>query len=106
MIETPARTRHTRWFWIAAFGGAGGLFDASQTVLVMHAEGKHHAWPPLFVTELAIWLPWALATPLVIDLARRYPINRSANVRTAAVHVAALIALCIVSEAWSALLQV
>jgi two-component system LytT family sensor kinase len=106
MSETLDVDRRTRWFWIAALWCAGGLFDASQTVLVMHAEGKHHAWPPLFVTELAIWLPWALATPLVIDLARRYPINRRASVRAAAVHVAALMILSIVSEAWSALLQV
>jgi len=98
--------RRTRWFWIAALWCAGGLFDASQTVLVMHAEGKHHAWPPLFVTELAIWLPWALATPLVVGLARRYPINRRVSLRTAAVHLAALIVLSIVCEAWSALLQV
>jgi two-component system LytT family sensor kinase len=106
MTEIPADTRPTRWFWIAALWCAGGLFDASQTVLVMHAEGKHHSWPPLFATELAIWLPWALATPLVIGLARRYPINRSVSVRPAAVHLAALITLSIVSEAWSALLQV
>ncbi|HEX6834551.1 MAG TPA: histidine kinase [Rudaea sp.] len=106
MSDTPSGTRRTHWFWIAALWCAGGLFDASQTVLVMRAEGKHHAWPPLFATELAIWLPWALATPLVIELARRYPINRSASVRNATIHLAALIVLSIASEAWSALLQV
>ena len=106
MTGISTDTRRTRWFWIAALWCAGGLFDASQTVLVMHAEGKHHSWPPLFVTELATWLPWALATPLVIGLARRYPINRSASVRTAAVHLFALSILSVVSEAWSALLQV
>jgi two-component system, LytTR family, sensor kinase len=105
MNEIPTETR-PRWFWIAALWCAGGLFDASQTVLVMHAEGKHHAWPPLFASELAIWLPWALATPFVISLARRYPINRSVTIRAAGIHVLALIALSIVCEAWSALLQV
>jgi two-component system, LytTR family, sensor kinase len=106
MTEMPVDTRPIRWFWIAALWCAGGLFDASQTVLVMRAEGRHQSWPPLFATELAIWLPWAFATPLVIELARRYPINRRVSVRTAAVHLAALITLSIVSEAWSALLQV
>jgi len=106
MNETPAGTRATRWSWIAALWCAGGLFDASQTVLVMHAEGRHAAWLPLFATELAIWLPWALATPLVIALARRYPIDRRVRVRHAAVHLVALIALSIAAEAWSALLQV
>src|SRR6476469_856889 len=98
MNEIPADSR-PRWFWIAALWSAGGLFDASQSVLVMHAEGRHHAWAPLFATELAIWLPWALATPLVINLARRYPINRALSVRAVAVHLAALITLSIVCEA-------
>jgi len=106
MAENVADTHATRWSWIAALWCAGGLFDATQTVLVMHAEGKHHAWPPLFATELATWLPWALATPLIIDLARRYPIHRSVRARSAAVHLAAFTALSVVSEAWSALLQV
>jgi sensor histidine kinase YesM len=106
MNEIPAGTRSVRWPWIAALWCAGGLFDASQTVMVMHAEGRHAAWLPLFATELAIWLPWALATPFVIGLARRYPINRSVSVRSAAVHVMVLIALSVVAEAWSALLQV
>src|SRR3954469_13066751 len=101
MNEIAASTRSVRWTWVAALWCAGGLFDASQTVLVMHAEGKHHAWPPLFATELAIWLPWALATPFVIGLARRYPINRTLSIRAIAVHLAALIALSIVCEAWS-----
>ena len=43
-----------RWRWIAALWSAGALFDASQTVLIMHAEGRHHPWLPLFATELAL----------------------------------------------------
>jgi len=98
--------RRTRWFWIAALWCAGGLIDASQTVLVMRAEGRHASWAPLFVTELAIWLPWTLATPLIIDLARRFPIKRNLKMPSLAVHLAALITLSIVAEAWSAVLQV
>jgi two-component system LytT family sensor kinase len=54
------------WFWIAAIWCGIGLFDATQTVIVMRAEGMHHAWAGLFVTLLLSWLPWALATPLVL----------------------------------------
>jgi len=105
MSAIPAPVRRTPWFWMASLWCAGGLFDASQTVLVMFAEGKQHPWPPLFATQLASWLPWALATPLIVDLARRYSINRGLNLRNVAVHLAALITLSIVSESWSALLQ-
>ena len=85
--------------------GAGALFDASQSVLFMRAIGKQHAWL-IFGTELASWLPWVLATPLVIGLARRYEIILRTSIRTAAVHFAAFAAISLVAEAWFAVLQV
>ena len=106
MIETHIRLRSMRWLWIAALWCAGGLFDASQTVLIMHAEGRHAASLPLFGTELISWLPWALATPLIISLARRYPMTRGSRVRNLIVHLAAFAVVSTVAEAWSAFLQV
>ena len=87
MTEGPGDTHPTRWFWIAAIWGAGALFDATQTVVIMFAEGRHHPWPPLFLTELVSWLPWAFATPLIVDLARRYPITRDVKLRAVALHL-------------------
>jgi two-component system, LytTR family, sensor kinase len=101
MSETPSGIHSTRWLWIAAIWCAGGLFDASQTVLVMRSEGMHHAWLPMFGTELASWLPWGLATPLVIRLARRYPVIRF-TLPTAALHLAAFAVVSLISAAWSA----
>jgi hypothetical protein len=98
--------RSTPWRWIAAAWTAGALFDASQAVLIMHAEGRHHAWLPLFGVELVSWLPWVLATPLVIGLARRYPIVRGVSVQTVCVHLTAFTVISAVAEAWSAVLQV
>jgi two-component system, LytTR family, sensor kinase len=106
MMETRAGVRPISWLWIAAIWFAGGLFDAGQTVLMMHAEGGHHPWSPLFGTHLASWLPWALATPLIVGLARRHPINRTTSARTIAIHVAAFAAVSAIAEAWSALLQI
>jgi len=106
MDVTRSGVRSTRWQWIAAIWSAGALFDASQAVLIMHAEGRRHPWPPLFATELVSWLPWALATPLLIRLARRYSIVHGISVRTASVHVAAFALVSAVAEAWSAVLQV
>lgn len=106
MAETPTGVRSIRWRWIAVIWCAGGLFDASQTVLIMHAEGRHHPWLPLFGFELASWLPWALATSCVVGLARRYPVARGISVRALAVHLAAFATISALSEAWSAWLQV
>jgi len=105
MSATHTGVRPIRWRWIAAIWSAGALFDASQTLLVMHAEGRHHAWLPLFATELVSWLPWALATPLVIHLARRFPIGRGMSLPTVGVHLAAFALISAVSEAWSSVLQ-
>jgi two-component system, LytTR family, sensor kinase len=96
----------TRWGWIAAIWLTGGLFDASQTVLMMHAEGRHHPWPPLFAIELVSWLPWALATPLIVRLARRYPIVGGMSIRTVGVHFAVFAVVSAVAESWSSALLV
>lgn len=96
----------SRWLWIAALWCAGGIFDASQTVLIMRSEGRHHSWLPLFATELALWLPWALGTPFISRLARRHALGGRLSARTVAVHLAVFVSLSVVTEAWSALLQV
>jgi two-component system, LytTR family, sensor kinase len=106
MTETQTGVRSSRWLWIAAIWFAGGLFDASQNVLIMRAEGRHHSWLPLFGTELALWLPWAIATPFISHLARQHAINRRITVRAAAIHLATFATVAVVAEAWSALLQV
>jgi signal transduction histidine kinase len=107
MTGTHSGARTYGWPWIAALWCVGGIFEATQSVLILRfAENKHHAWQPLFATELATWLPWALATPWVISLARRYPIIRRTTLRTVAVHLAAFATISAVAEAWSAALQV
>ena len=106
MTAAHTAVRSTRWRWIAAIWLAGALFDASQTVLIMHSEGRHHAWPPLFAIELVSWISWPLATPLVIHLARRYPMGRVISARAVGVHLVAFAVISAVAEAWSAWLQV
>jgi two-component system LytT family sensor kinase len=104
MTESHTDVRPTRWPWIAAIWCAGALFDASQTVLFMHAIGKQHALL-IFGTELVSWLPWMLATPIVISLAERHAIFRATTIRAAAVHLAAFAIISLVAEAWFSVLQ-
>jgi two-component sensor histidine kinase len=104
MSGTPGGIHSARWLWIAAIWCAGGLFDASQAVLVMRSEGMHLAWLPLFGTELASWLPWGLATSLVIHLARRYPVIGVTILPTSLVHLATFAIISLIAAAWSGLL--
>jgi two-component system, LytTR family, sensor kinase len=107
MTETHSGATPLHWRWIAALWCAGGLFDAIQAVLVLRfAHGSHQSWLPVFATEMATWLPWALATPWIISLARRYPFVRGPTLRAVAVHLLAFITIGAVAEAWTATLQV
>jgi hypothetical protein len=104
MTENLNRVRPTPWLWIAVLWCAGGLFDASQTVLFMRAIGKEHAGL-MFGTELLSWLPFVVATPLVIRLAWRFPVFPRGTLRAFAVHIAAFVGIGIIAEAWFAVLQ-
>ena len=98
----PIPPQSPRWFWIASIWFGLALFDATQTVVVMRAEGMQHAWLRLFVTLLFSWLPWALATPFVLDLAREYPLRRSKAFSAGLSHLAACVSIGLVSAAWVA----
>jgi glucose-6-phosphate-specific signal transduction histidine kinase len=102
--ETDTRARSLHWRTIVAIWLAGGLFDASQTVLVMQAVGRHSRLL-LFGTQFISWLPWVVATPFIIELTRRHPMTRRTALPTAALHLASFLIVCIVAESWYAALQ-
>lgn len=91
-----------RWLWIVAIWTGVGLFDATQTVFSMRAEGMHHAWGALFFVLLVSWIAWALVTPMIMRLGRRYPPIRLRPVRNWAVHFSAWVTICVMFSTWSA----
>src|SRR6202166_311469 len=95
-----------RWFWIAAIWFGVGLFDATQTVFSMRAEGMHHYWTSLFVTLLLSWLPWAVATSLIMRLDRQTFTGQWAGYFPWVVHLAAFVGIGLASAAWYALLEI
>jgi two-component system, LytTR family, sensor kinase len=97
-------TRSSRWLWIALIWLSVGMFDASDTVFSMRAEGHHHAWLNLFVTLVLSWLPWALATPLILNLGRRYPLELK-SVFAWLPHLGACAAMGFVFAGWTAGLE-
>ena len=91
-----------RWLWIAIIWLGIALFDASQTVFSMRSEGMHHAWGYLFFAIFVSWLPWALATPVVIRLARRFPPFQLRPFTTWLAHLGLCAAIGVISSGWSA----
>jgi signal transduction histidine kinase len=82
-----------------------GLIDATQTVFPMRAQGMHHHWISLFFTQMIVWLPWALATPLVIQLGRRYPPSLTSPLPRWPLHFAAAALIGLVTAVWNAALE-
>ena len=105
-MSAPALPKSPSWLWIAVLWGGVGLFDATQTVVLMHSQGMHHAWARLFSTIFFSWLPWALATPVIMHLGRRYPPARLRPVSTWLIHLAAGTAINVLYAALRALLEV
>ena len=100
------RVRIPPWPWIVAVWTGVGLIDASQTVFPMRAIGMHHAWVRLFATRMLQWLPWALATPLVIRLGRRFPLRRTTSPVGWLAHLGTVTAIGLIDAAWSATLEI
>jgi len=94
-----ASWRHIGSAWLAI-----AVFDASQTVFVMRAEGMHHAWTTLFIVRTLSWLVWALATPWVAGLMQRFPIP-SKNLLPWCMHGLACLTIGVLSATWGAALE-
>jgi two-component system, LytTR family, sensor kinase len=105
MAEDPRAVHPANWPWVAAIWLGVGLIDAGQTVFPMRAQGMHHAWMPLFVMLVVSWLPWALSTPFLMNLARRYPLIHAPDTQAAAMHLGALMGVSAATAAWSALFE-
>jgi len=89
-----------RWYWVVALWLGFGLFDATQTVFVMRAEGMHHYWGRLFLTNVLAWLPWMLATPFVFRLDHKFPALHWKRGAFWISHLTACMATNLIASAW------
>jgi two-component system, LytTR family, sensor kinase len=104
-VDKPRVDKSYNWYWIAGLWAGLGILGAAQDVFAMRSEGMHHSWVKLFFTLTFAWLPWALATPLVIHLGRKYPIAWRPLQRWL-IHLGAIIAINLVASAWATALEV
>ena len=106
-IGSQAERRSVRqsWKWIAVLWIGFALVNATQIVAGMRAVGMQHAWIRLFFTVFASWIVWALATPFVLLLGRRFPPTQWRSARMWAIHFAACIAVGAIYGLWAAALQ-
>jgi two-component system, LytTR family, sensor kinase len=96
---------HSRYFWIALLWVLFSLLNATQIVVGMHAVGMHHDWGRLFTVVFLSWLVWALATPSILWLGKRFPPSRWRPLSTWAVHIGYCVLIAAAYAAWGAFLQ-
>src|SRR5215813_10265356 len=82
---TPDRGR-TRWILIPCAWTIVGLLFTVQEIAVAKVHGGHVSWVLVGVIELVYWNVWAAYTPLVIGLAKRFPLTGPRFVRHIAIH--------------------
>jgi two-component system, LytTR family, sensor kinase len=99
-MEASRRFESPRWYWIFAVWFGFGLFDATQTMFIMRAEGMHHYWTRLFFTNTLAWLPWAFATPIIFRLDQSFPAARWKRAAFWIAHLSSCAAIGLISAAW------
>lgn len=83
------RARLRLWAWIWAGWTALALFFAISLWLNYLAQGREASFRASLIVSLAEWWMWALLTPAVIVLARRFPLRRDHRARDVALHLVA-----------------
>ena len=103
-VDNPRVDKSYNWYWIAGLWAGLGVLGATQDVFAMRSEGMHHSWVKLFFTLTFAWLPWALATPLVIRLGRKFPVAWKPP-QWWLIHLGAVIAISVAASAWATALE-
>jgi two-component system LytT family sensor kinase len=89
--------------WAASFcfWTALGLLYTSQLYVGMRLEGMQHSFWRLLVWQLGgCWYVWFLATPVILWLGRRFPLERAAWRVGLSVHILASTAFSLIHTAW------
>jgi hypothetical protein len=81
--------------FLAILGGytALALFLAAANYLTYLSTSGTAYWWPTLKRSAGEWYAWAALTPLILYLARRWPIDRGTVVRASAIHVAAMVVI-------------
>src|SRR5215210_5065230 len=85
-IDGKPEKRSVRWAIIIGFWTFFGLLNASQLYLGVWREGMQLSFWRVFATDVFGWWAWIPATPIVLWLGRRFPIERGTWWRVVPIH--------------------
>ena len=82
----PEPRRRVVWAVVFGIWTFFAVLNASQVFIGMRAEGMDHSFGTMLAWQLSNWYLWALLTPLILWLGRRFPFERARWARSLAVH--------------------
>jgi two-component system LytT family sensor kinase len=88
------KARSLKWIVIVGFWTFFGLLNATQLYLGLRMEGMRLPLWRVFATDLLGWWPWIPATPIVLWMGRRFPIERRTWWRVLPVHLLVCVLIC------------
>jgi two-component system LytT family sensor kinase len=89
LLEATPESGRTKWILILCAWTVVGLLFAVRRIVVVKVQGTHVDWAIVGGLELIYWYVWAACTPLVISLARRFPLTGPRFVPHIAIHTVA-----------------
>ncbi|MGC1524074.1 MAG: hypothetical protein WA803_21220, partial [Steroidobacteraceae bacterium] len=86
MLQATPDMGRTRWILILCAWTIVGLLFAVRRIVLVKVQGMHVSWVIAGAPELVYWYVWAAYTPLVIGLAKRFPLTGPRFVPHIAIH--------------------
>ena len=86
MLQATPDMGRTKWILILCAWTIVGLLFTVREIVVARVHGGHINWVIVGVIELVYWNVWAVCTPLVVALAKRFPLTGQRFVSHIAIH--------------------
>jgi hypothetical protein len=86
LLQATPDMGRTRWILILCAWTIVGLLFAVRRIVLVKVQGMHVSWASVGALELVYWYVWAAYTPLVIGLAKRFPLTGPKFVPHIAIH--------------------
>ena len=86
LLQATPDMGRTRWILILCAWTIVGLLFAVRRIVLVKVQGTHVSWVIVGALELVYWYVWAAYTPLVITLAKRFPLTGPRFVPHIAIH--------------------
>ncbi|MEP6731075.1 MAG: sensor histidine kinase [bacterium] len=96
MSEVQPKSRARTAAILIALWSVPGFMAGVETYVFQGIEGRHPQFWRVLLIQCTGWWAWALMTPVVFSMARRWPVRRPISVSTVGVHVSAAIAAAVV----------